>query len=166
MKLTNSLRAVALSLLLAVGILLTTAGATLAGEPLMCNVGDFTWQCTDGSETYLSDPEPPISGHAGNGYFESTFFAGAGKGGNAYVQLNSDITMRFKTSQQWVSWWDAKGDLHVVKAINGTATIPSGAVLVGIPGDIEGGFDLPGWVKGQLVSTGEWVLASTSFAKR
>lgn len=166
MKLISSLRVVALSLLLAAGILLSSAGATLAGEPLMCHVGDFTWQCTDGSETYMNNPEPPISGHAGNGYFESTFFAGAGKGGNAYVQLNKDIAMRFKTSQQWVSWWDAKGDMYTVKNINGVVSIPTGAVVVGIPGDIKGGFDLPGWVKGQLVSTGEWVLARTSFAKR
>jgi hypothetical protein len=71
--------------------------------------------------------------------------------------------MRFKTTQQYVAWWDANGTMSVVQRLNGVITIPSGAVMIAIPGDVLGDFDIPGWIKGQLVETGEYVLASASW---
>jgi hypothetical protein len=38
--------------------------------------------------------------------------------------------------------------------------------MIGIPGDILGNFDMPGWVKGKRTDTGEYVLASTRWIKR
>lgn len=152
-----------IALVLAILFAFAMPSMTSAAEPTMCEFQGFVWQCADGSQTYMNDPEPPIPGHAGNGYFESVRWAGASFGGNAYVQLGKGFAMRFKTTQAYVSWWNANGDLHVVKSINNTATIPSSAVLIGIPGDILGDFDMPGWVKGKLSGTGEYVLASTSW---
>ena len=144
--------------------LLSTANATaFAAEPVQCTYHSFTWQCTDGSEKFANDPAPPISGLGGSGYFESVFFSDAGFGGNAYVQLGSGFAMRFKTTQQYIAWWDANGTMSVVQRLNGVITIPSGAVMIAIPGDVLGDFDIPGWIKGQLVETGEYVLASASW---
>jgi len=53
--------------------------------------------------------------------------------------------------------------MSVVQRLNGVITIPSGAVMIAIPGDVLGDFDIPGWIKGQLVETGEYVLASASW---
>lgn len=158
----TSILTLLLTLLFAVGMSQTA----LAVEPTICTQGQFTWRCADGSETYAVEPEPPISGQAGNGYFTSVFFSDAGLGGNGYVQFGPGMTMRFKTAQKYGAWWDASDTLHVVEAINGTITIPTGAVMVSIPGDILGNFALTGWVKGQRLDTGEYVLGSTRWARR
>lgn len=162
-------RVVLFSFLVATAIFLGVARASVAAEPIYCSVGDFVWKCADGSETYLKAPKPPISGHAGYGYFESFLWSGSGAYGNASVQIPKDtaFVLRFKTTQKWVSWWDNNGEMHTETNINGVVTIPSAAVIVSIPGDITGNFDIKGWIKGKLVTTGEYVLASTSkVAKR
>jgi hypothetical protein len=163
------LRVVVFSLLIATAIFLGVAGASFAAEPIYCSVGDFVWKCADGSETYLNAPKPPIPGHAGYGYFTSYLWSGSGAYGNENVQIPTDkaFVMRFKTTQKWVSWWDNNGEMHTEAWINGVVTIPSAAVIISIPGDIKGNFDITGWIKGKLVSTGEYVLASTTkVAKR
>ncbi len=160
-------RVVLFSLLIATAIFLGAAGPSFAAEPIYCSVGDFVWKCADGSETYLKAPNPPIPGHAGYGHFVSYLWSGSGAYGNDNVQLDKDFAMRFRTTQKWVSWWDNDGEMHTERNINGVVTIPSDAVIVSIPGDITGNFDIKGWVKGKLVTTGEYVLASTSnVAKR
>lgn len=168
-QIKTPVRVVLFSFLIATAIFLGVAGASIAAEPIYCSVGDFVWKCADGSETYLHDPEPPISGHAGYGYFMSYLWSGSGAYGNANVQIPTDTTfvMRFKTTQKWVPWWNNEGEMYTEKNINGVVTIPKEAVIISIPGDIEGNFDITGWIKGKLVSTGEYVLASTSkIAKR
>jgi hypothetical protein len=162
----QNVRVVIASFVLAVASAFTMIGVGVAAGPIFCTYESFIWQCADGSGTYLNDPEPPIAGHAGNGYFESVRWSGAGFGGNAYVQLGRGFSMRFKTTQAYVAWWDSGGNLNVVKSINNTATIPSSAVMIGIPGDVLGDFDIPGWVKGKRTDTGEYVLASTRWIKR
>jgi len=161
-------RKLIVSLLLASLLIVALSGAALAAPqpPEVCTQGSFQWVCTDGSEQYLEEPPAPISGQDGNGYFDSVIYAGAGLGGNAYVQLGRGISMRFKTSQQYGAWWDANDTLNVVEAVNGTITIPTGAVMIAIPGDILGNFGIPGWVKGQRTDTGEYVLGSTRWARQ
>jgi len=147
-------------------LLLSSYVAVFAADPVQCTYQSFTWQCTDGSEKFANDPTPPLSGLGGNGYFESQFFSDTGFGGNAYVQTGPGFAIRFKTTQKYLAWWDASNTLHVVEQMNGVITIPSNAVMIGIPADVLGDFDLPGWIKGQLVETGEYVLASTHWIKR
>lgn len=144
-------------------LVLSIHAAVFAADPVQCTHQSFTWQCTDGTEKFANEPTPPIAGLGGNGYFESEFFSDAGFGGNAYVQTGPGFAIRFKTAQRYVSWWEANGTLHVEEQMNGVVTIPSNAVMAGVPGDALGDFDLPGWVKGQLVETGEYVLALTSW---
>lgn len=155
------------AMMAALVLVISTGAAAFAAPqaPAQCEKGAFTWQCTSGSEKFANEPAPPISGLGGNGYFESQFFSNTGFGGNAYVQTGSSFALRFKTHQEYVSWWDAKGTLNVVKQLNGSATIPSGAVLIGIPLDVMGNFDLPGWVKGKLTTTGEYVLGAKAWLK-
>jgi len=162
----TSIRIVVMSLLLATGFALSAIGTSVAAEPIFCSVGDFVWQCADGSETYRNDPEPPIPGHAGYGYFTSPHWQTGVVDGNYNVHADGDFALRFKTTQKWVSWWNTDGVMFTETNINGVVTIPSSAVIISVPGDIEGHFDLPKWIKGKLVSTGEYVLASTSKAKR
>jgi len=156
------------AVLLAVVLLLSVSVTAFAQiGPNTCSNGLVQWVCTTGDEDFnvLPEPRPSVSGHDGNGYFNSVIFSGAGLGGNFYVQRAPGVALRFKTSQEYVSWWDASGELNVVKTINGVATIPSAAVVAGIPGDNLGNFALAGWIKGQLASTGEYVLIRSSFAK-
>lgn len=129
-----------------------------AAEPAICNNGTFEWVCTNGSEAYKADPTVAVSGDNGHGFFTPQLFTGAAFYGNNKIELRPGITMRFVTAQPYGAWWGADGKLQVVKNLNGTITIPSGAVLVSIPGDILGNFDLPGWVKGKKIDTGEYVL--------
>lgn len=152
--------------LVVVLLLLTSATAFAAPGPETCTKGLFQWTCTNGSEDYTVEPAPPISGHDGNGYFTSVFFSDAGLGGNAYVQRGPGYALRFKTAQPFGAWWNAAGEMQVVPAVNGTITIPTGAVMIAIPGDILGNFGMPGWVKGQHVETGEYVLGSTSWLSK
>lgn len=156
-----SMRVLSVGFVAALVLLLGVSMTASAAYRTQCTYQKFTWECADGSENFNVAPPPPVSGQDGNGYFESVRFSGAGLGGNDYVQLGRGISMRFRTYQQYVSWWDASGTLHVVQSLNGAATIPTGAVMVGIPGNILGNFDLPGWIKGKHVDTGEYVLGST-----
>lgn len=167
MRFHSSSRALVFGLVLAAILALSLSGTAMAAPqaPATCTKGAFTYTCSNGSERYLVEPPAPVSGQAGNGYFVSQLYYGAGSGGNAYVQVGPGMAMRFKTAQPYGAWWDAGGNLTVVPAVNGTITIPSGAVMVSIPGDILGNFDLPGWIKGQHVETGEYVLGSLSWAR-
>ena len=133
--------------------------------PVQCTHGAFTWECTNGSEQYATAPLPPVSGMGGYGYFEPQMDSDAGFGGNADVQVGSAFALRFKTAQKYLGWWGANGELHVAEQINGVITLPNGAVMIAIPGDVLGDFDLVGWVKGQHTDTGEYVLASTAWLK-
>lgn len=153
-------------LAIAFALVLSSYVAAFAADPMQCTYQSFTWQCSDGTEKFANDPTPPISGLGGNGYFESQFFSDTGFGGNAYVQTGPGFAIRFKTTQKYLGWWDASGELHVVEQMNGVITIPSNAVIIAIPGDVLGDFDLPGWIKGKLVETGEYVLGATHWIKQ
>ena len=160
MRIHMTSRTVALSLVLAAMLVLSLSAAAFAApqQPNICTSGNFQWQCTDGSELYTVAPEPPVSGQNGNGFFAARHFHGAGSYGNAHVMLGPGMAMRFVTTQPYGGWWDASGNLSVVSNVNGTLTIPSSAVIVSVPGEILGNFDLPGWVKGRITDTGEFAL--------
>jgi len=160
MRIHMTSRTAALSLVLAAMLVLSLSAAAFAApqQPNFCTSGNFQWQCTDGSELYTVAPEPPISGQNGNGFFAARHFHGAGSYANEHVMLGPGMAMRFVTTQPYGGWWDASGNLNVVSNVNGTLTIPSSAVIVSVPGDILGNFDLPGWVKGRITDTGEFAL--------
>lgn len=144
------MRKFVLLVLIALGLVVTTAPSLFAGS---------TRQVAHFATSPLS-PLPP--GSADDDDDDAALDPLQRKGpvasGTVWAPQAESGGMGVKTYQSGVGWWDAAGNLHIAPQKNGLANIPAEAVMISIPWDAAGVMAPPGWQKMMRPENGEWVI--------